>query len=410
MKTLQPTDPANRIEILDVLRGFALLGIIFNNILYLSGYSFIPFDEPGRLPNFQLNEKLYEFLDIIITGKFYTLFSLLFGVGFYLQFSKYRQESKHFLKTYSRRLFILLAIGFIHSLIWFGDILFLYAIIGFILILFRNVKSKNLLRWAVFFIFLPVLMDVIVLLLFRIPETMGAVQQAPLAHSSFPDMTPAAVMDTFQNGTISQLFFLNIHHLIWKWMSYIPQGRFIITLGIFLLGAYLSSIQFFTGKTKTTCLWISTLIIGLLATVSAHIMGGNIYQFPPTPSNTLYKALLVMGQTTLSLFYIVTVFKIVQTALGRRVLEFLKPVGRMALTNYIFQTIVLIVIFYNVGFDLFGRTDLFVTVGLAILVLASQIVMSHIWLQHYRFGPLEWLWRSLTYKRRINIRYENLPR
>ena len=106
----------------------------------------------------------------------------------------------------------------------------------------------------------------------------------------------------------------------------------------------------------------------------------------------------------------VTVFKIVQTAVGKRILEYLKPVGRMALTNYIFQTIVLIIIFYNVGFDLFGRTDLFVTVGIGILILVSQIVMSHIWLQHYRFGPLEWVWRSLTYKRRINIRYENLPR
>jgi uncharacterized protein len=152
-----------------------------------------------------------------------------------------------------------------------------------------------------------------------------------------------------------------------------------------------------------------SLIIGLLATVSAHIMGGNIYQFPPTPSNTLYKALLVTGQTTLSLFYMMTVFKIMQTALGKRILEYLKPVGRMALTNYIFQTIVLIVIFYNFGFDLFGRTDLFVTVGIAILILASQIVMSHFWLRHYRFGPLEWLWRSLTYKKRINIRYKNLP-
>ena len=156
MTTPKPVDPKKRIEILDVLRGFALSGIIFNNILYLSGYSFIPFSNLSRFLNFEINEKIFHFLDIIITAKFYTLFSILFAVGFYLQFSKHREHSIDFLGTYRRRLVILLIIGLIHSLLWFGDILFLYAIIGFILILFRNVKTKNLFRWSLFFILFPI--------------------------------------------------------------------------------------------------------------------------------------------------------------------------------------------------------------------------------------------------------------
>lgn len=123
MKTFAPIEPKQRIEILDILRGFALLGIIFNNMQYLSGYAFTPFDTLKEIINFKLNEDVYHLLDIIITAKFYTLFSFLFATGFYIQLSKHTEDSTDFLKTYRRRLFILLVIGAVHSLIWFGDIL-----------------------------------------------------------------------------------------------------------------------------------------------------------------------------------------------------------------------------------------------------------------------------------------------
>ena len=154
MKIFTPTEPQERIKILDILRGFALLGIIFNNILYFSGYSFMPFENLKLIPDFQLNENIFSFLDFIIRRKFYTIFSILFAVGFYLQFIKYSRDSISFLKIYRRRMFILFIIGLIHSLIWFGDILLTYSIIGFILISFRNVKPKNVLRWALFFLYL----------------------------------------------------------------------------------------------------------------------------------------------------------------------------------------------------------------------------------------------------------------
>jgi len=141
MTTLKPIEPEQRIEIFDILRGFALLGIIFNNMLYFSGYSFMPFDNLKLITYFQLDENIFSFLDFIIRRKFYTLFSILLAVGFYLQFSKHSKDSITFLETYRRRIFILFIIGFIHSLIWFGDILLTYSIIAFILISFRNSSS-----------------------------------------------------------------------------------------------------------------------------------------------------------------------------------------------------------------------------------------------------------------------------
>mgnify|MGYP001231057337 CR=1 FL=1 len=117
MSDLTPTKPKQRIEILDILRGFALLGIIFNNILYLSGYAFVPYAELQQTLTFQTDEKIYLLQEIIVSGKFYTLFCLLFAAGFYLQFSKNKNNTVDFLKTHRRRLFILLLIGLIHLMI-----------------------------------------------------------------------------------------------------------------------------------------------------------------------------------------------------------------------------------------------------------------------------------------------------
>lgn len=408
MITIKPIEPKQRIEILDILRGFALLGIIFNNMLYFSGYVFMPFENIKQITNFLLNEKIYYLFDIIITAKFYTLFSILFAVGFYIQFEKYKNDSHNFLKTYRRRIFILLIIGLIHCLIWFGDILFIYAIYAFILILFRNIKSKNLFRWSLFFILLPLFIDFALLPLNQTTNAINYQHVEPIVHVSYPDMTTEAVINTFQNGTVGEIFTLNIHNLIWKFLGYIPSGGYFKFLGIFLLGFYLARIGFFTEKTKTTLLLIISFIIGLMATISAKILGGSSYQFPPTLPNILYKFLLSAGQIFLCFFYITSVFKIVQTSIGKRALKHLIPVGRMALSNYLFQTIIMIIIFYNFGFNLIGKIGLIPVTGIAILILALQIIFSNIWLRHYRFGPFEWIWRSLTYKKRIKIRYDSI--
>ncbi|MBN1339471.1 MAG: DUF418 domain-containing protein [Bacteroidales bacterium] len=406
MHNVVPIEPKKRIEILDVLRGFALLGIIFNNILYFSGYSFIPLNDLRLTPTFQTDEKIYQLLDIIVTGKFYTLFSMLFAAGFYLQLSRYGNNNTGFLKTYRRRLLILLLIGLIHVLIWFGDILFLYALIGFILILFRNIKTKIIFRWSLFFLLLPVIIDFILLPFFSTPDTLVAGHHDPAAHTNYPDMTAEEVVETFRYGTIRELFVLNIHNYIWKWLSYLLSRRIFTVLGTFLLGYYLCATGFFQERTKSTKLLIFSFIIGLSASVATGISGGSQFRFPPTLYDILYKILLLAGQIFLCFFYITLIYKIVQTPCGKRMLSYLKPVGRMALTNYISQTLLLIIVFYNFGFDLFGKLSLIAVCGIAVSVLVFQIIVSNIWLKYFRFGPLEWIWRCLTYNKRLKIRYE----
>lgn len=398
-------DPQQRIQILDILRAFALLGILFNNMGYFSGYDFMPFAALKQVTNFQLDEKLYSLLDIIITAKFFTLFSILFAVGFYVQYNKSKDDSVSFLKTYRRRIFFLSIIGLIHSLIWSGDILFLYAIVAMILTLFRNVKPANLIRWSMFFLILPFLFDFALFFFPQVQRAHTTVNPVTLAHTSYPDMTPEVVVKTFQEGSFVEVFNLNIHNLIWKWIGYLPSGRFFTFLGIFLLGYYLASIEFFTKKNNFRPLLISSFLIGLVTAISAKMLGGSMFKFPSTPLNSIYKLLLIISQISLCLFYITSIIEIVKIPAGKKVLNYLIPLGRMALSNYLLQTIFMITVFYNFGLGLFGKIGLFQTMEIVIFFLALQIIFSKIWLKYFRFGPFEWVWRSFTYQKWIKLRY-----
>lgn len=407
MTTLTPTVPKQRIKILDILRGFAIIGIIFNNMLYFSGYSFMPFDEMKQIFDFHLNEKVYDVIDVLVTSKFYTLFSILFAVGFYIQYDKHKNDLSFFLRTYRRRIFILLIIGLLHSLIWYGDILLTYSIIAFILILFRKVRSRFLILWSIFFMLFPLLIDFALLPFSNILNPASSGETTATAHVQYPDMIAETVFNTFQNGSVTELFFLNIHNIIWKYIGYIPSGRFFTILGIFLFGYYLASIRFFTTRTKSTYILLSSLLIGLLATIFSKLLGGNFHQFPSTLLNILYKLLAVIGQLFMCIFYTTSIFKISQTSIGERILKQLIPVGRMALSNYLIQTMLMILIFYNFGLNLFGKIGLIPVTGIAVIILALQILLSNIWLKYYKYGPFEWIWRSLTYKKKIQNRYNN---
>ncbi len=397
----QPVEPKKRIDFIDILRGFALLGILFNNSLLFSGYDFMPLQNLRLFSTFNLDTQLWEILDVVVTGKFYTLFSILFGVGFYLQWSK---KSHDFLKVYRRRLFILLIFGFIHSLIWFGDILFLYALVGFILLLFRNVKTKNLLRLSILFIFGIVLFDLIMMPFASNFNNGGTSTAAAPAHVFYPDMSPAEVIDGFRTGNIGGLFSLNIHNLIWKWLSYFPSGRVLNVMGTFILGYFLASTEFFTKHSRSLKLLITFLLFGVLSTIFMKIIDDSMYQFSTTAAQFLYKLVVYARQVFLCLFYICLLSTIAGTSPGKKVLNYLKPVGRMALTNYIMQTVVCLIVFYNFGFNLFGRLGLVTIVFIVIGIVTLQIVLSTIWFKYFRFGPLEWLWRTLTYRKRIQLR------
>jgi len=146
--TYKPIEKKERLIVLDVLRGFALMGILFANILSWSGIKFMLISNIHQLGDFTSDTHLYHLLKYFVDTKFYTIFSILFGIGFSMQITKYK-DSPGFIPLYRRRLALLFVIGLIHASMWSGDILTLYALVGFVLVLFRNLEPKKLFKISI---------------------------------------------------------------------------------------------------------------------------------------------------------------------------------------------------------------------------------------------------------------------
>lgn len=398
--TLQPTQTKERLLFLDVLRGFALMGILFANLLSWSGLKFIPIEQIIGMGNIEFDRQLYYYLNFFVDTKFYTLFSMLFGVGFYMQISK-NKANPGFPKLYMWRLLILLFIGICHSLIWSGDILTLYALMGMVLLGLRNVPESKSLVIGLSLFFLPILLDIIYMYSFAmyLPE----VQRTAL--HVYPDLTPQQIASGFQSTDLYTVFKTNFHNLIWRWYDFIPDGRPFKVLGLFFLGYYLYSIKFFTVRAKEWKFILIFFIIGMSFTEVAMVLKGSVSSFSKSWLDVVDKLIHEIGQLSLSLSYICILAKLVDVFPKFFFFNWLKNYGRMSMTSYLGHTFFSILIFYPVfALGLFGTLTLEQTYYVAIIILTVQLLFSNIWFHFFNYGPIEWLWRSATYKKWFPIR------
>jgi len=288
-----------RIVLLDVIRGFALVGILFANILSWSGIKFLPIDTIKSFGNFTDDSTIYHYLKFFVDTKFYTIFSLLFGIGFSLQISR-NLDNPDFPAFYARRLILLLFIGTFHALIWSGDILMLYALMGLIILAMRNLSEKQVLIAAVVLFFTPLVLDIVYMYTFA-----SSIEPLPkTALKVYPDMSPAEVVAGFQSTNFLTVFKTNFHNVIWRWYDFIPSGRPFKVLGLFLLGSYLYSSGYFqetVSKIKTLLIW---LVLGFGFTILAMNLSSSVAAFSITWSSVIYKLVHEIGQISLALSYI----------------------------------------------------------------------------------------------------------
>lgn len=396
-KNIAPTK--NRIELLDVIRGFALVGILYANILSWSGIKFLQFEIIETFGNLANDQSLYKLLKFFVDTKFYTIFSLLFGIGFSLQISR-NKDNPLFPPLYMRRLSILLIIGAIHSLIWSGDILVLYALMGFILLALRNVSTKLTLRLAIAFFITPLFLDIIYMHTFA--QNIVALPKTAL--KVYPDMSPNEIIAGFQSMEIFTVLKTNWHNLIWRWYDFIPSGRPFKVLGLFLLGSYLYSTGYFqekVHKAKTFLLW---MLVGVSFTLLSMTLKGGLSSFSQSWSNILYKLIHEIGQITLALSYISGIAILLKKFSNFFVWNILKAYGRMSMSSYLGHTLLGIIAFYPiVGFKYYASLSLQHIFYIATIILIFQFTFSIIWFKFFSFGPIEWLWRCLTYKKLFPI-------
>lgn len=341
--------------------------------------------------DFELSESIYNAIDFFVASKFYTLFALLFGVGFYLHFQRKSATRR---PEYKRRLLLLFCIGLLHScLIWPGDVLVTYSVLGFCLLPFENASSFKLLLWSLIFFLTPFFIDIIVYSMISPVEPSTNFRSD--AYVTYPDLAPTVLMNIFKMGSFSELICLNFHNLIWKYLGYIPSGGYFKFLGIFLFGAYLASINFFTRGPSGVFQFVFVFLLGLWSTWYSREVNGNQYMLPSTLGNSLYKLVSLIAQLSMSFSYLLGVRLLFSVKAARNLLTYLAPLGKMTLTNYLMQSVFLGLVFYNWGLGLMGEVSLVLALGIALLFVVLQTIFSKYWVERFKIGPFEYLLQRL---------------
>ncbi len=387
---------SQRIAVLDALRGFALLGILLANIQYFAGWSFLKADGRAELAGAAVTQVEGFLFLLLIDGKFYTVFSLLFGIGFALQLQRLQRRSPQALTIYMRRLLALLLIGVVHlCLIWDGDILTLYAITGLLLLLLRNCSDRGLLFGAGLLILLPILGWPAVRVLGLDPifgvktlanqlwvtRTQGS-ELSPVAWLAQPDW--ASLWIWLQTGPV-----FRVAHLLDSWR--LPKVLGVMMLGLWAgrrLGSGLLEDRQLLGRIA-----VGGLVLGLPANAIYAALGG-LHHDAMGPGIAA-QAAYALGVVPLGLAY-VTLFVLASRGAGSP-LRLLVPPGRMALSNYLGQSMICITLFYGVGFGLVGEFGPPGLYAVALAIFAAQALLSTLWLQRFEQGPMEALWRWMTY-------------
>jgi uncharacterized protein len=399
---LTPVAAGERILTLDVLRGIALFGVLAANIwVWFSGVIFRFPDYNAEVWSGSADGLAFLFIAFFISGKAITTFSLLFGLGFAIQMMRAEARGRSVVGHHARRLAVLLLFGAVHAVfLWYGDILATYALLGFGLLLFRRRSERTLLVWA------AVLLVVVPLAMGSIPVIMAAVNPGagPEPATRLAEMAErnALMLSLFSSGDPAQIVRGNLLMLQQWYVS--PKALFMLTLlGIFLLGLYAGRRRIFEDPGAHRPLLRRLVVYGFAFGVAGTTVMLALRSVPPEQAFELSWMPLAMaaanalGTVPFALGYIAAAILLLERAAWRARLMLFAPVGRMALTNYLAQSVICLSIYYAGG--LIGRVGPLFGLVLALVIFPVQMAWSTWWLARYRFGPMEWLWRSLTYGR-----------
>jgi len=391
-----PTVSGERIEVVDVLRAYSLFGIIITH----SVTGFLAGQPPS--PDFMLFspiDRVASTLENLLTfGKFFTIFSFLFGLSFAIQLRNATQKGVGFKGRFTWRLVVLALIALVHGALFTGDILIVYAFLGLLLIPFRNMKTRTLVIIAL-------------LLVFNIPGLLLGIAQVN-AHPTPEQVARSAevqaqffaafqrAFEIKQSGTFAELAHSNLTiGLLSKLAFMVFTGRLWITFGLFLLGMCAGRLEIFRDTEANRrffrrLMWPSAAV-ALATTIVAivHPVGFQVQ----SAVDLLASYAFTVQQLSLSAFYVAAVTLLYWRQPSRGVLPALAPMGRMGLTTYLSQSVFGVVMFYGLGFGLLGKVGVATAIGAAIAFYVLQVLLAQLWMKRFKLGPVEWLWRSLTY-------------
>ncbi|MDH3433160.1 MAG: DUF418 domain-containing protein, partial [Gammaproteobacteria bacterium] len=418
-----------RIVSLDVLRGIAVLGILVMNI-YAFAMPFIAYANPLAMGGTELhNIGTWFFTHIFFDQKFLSIFAMLFGAGLILMTDRAEARGGQYGRIFYRRQFWLIIIGAVHGyLIWFGDILFMYAVIGMLVYLFRRRSPRTLIVIACLLLPLSLLM------------TYGFSISAKQTQAEASEI--AALQDAGEEITAEQ------ENLLEDWEEFraflaptdedlqkdLESYRGSYTEIVAHRAPIVASMQVFTtlffGISRVAALMMIGMALMKLGVLSGErsqsfyrklMMAGYLLGLPLAVFSAFdlsahqWNAQYVMrvggianylASLCIAFGHIGLILLVFKSGALQGILARFAKVGRMALTNYIMHSLILTTVFYGYGLGLYGTIPRFGQMGFVVLVILLQLFVSTWWLNRYRFGPIEWLWRSLTYWKRQSMRHE----
>jgi uncharacterized protein len=406
---LQPVAPAERIVTLDVLRGFALLGILLMNIEGFVG----PLDAAmtGLDPALRGADRLADAaVYLLVQGKFYTLFALLFGMGFAVMAQRADAVRREFGGFFLRRSAALLLIGVLHAtLLWSGDILVSYALLAFMLLAFREAPVRWL-PWMALVVYLgSPLLSLLSGAIGSVAQSdpHGAVQwrQDMAAQAQRAAVALQQQREAFGHGSYAAATAQRLRDLVDALGLLVFNAPTIF--GMFLLGAWCVRSGLAQQPQRRPRL-LAALRWGVLPVGAALMLVSFLMEPWMDPARLDLRlgaafALATLASGMMALGYAAWVLRFTPA------LRWLAPAGRMALSNYLLQSLVCTTLFYGYGLGYFERLPRAWQIPFACALFALQVALSQLWLRHFRFGPAEWLWRSASYLHWQPMRRRDAP-
>lgn len=404
---MAPVKTSERYVILDALRGFAILGICAANYPEFSLYTFQGKEITDAMPTAGIDRVLRFMLYFLVDGKFYTLFSLLFGIGFSIIISNAARKGVNGFRIFYRRMALLTLIGFLHLMfIWSGDILMLYALLGMCLPLLRNVSDRGLLRTAAFFLLLPIAVD-------AVTQVLGVSLSAPAVREQWRYCDRYGITEEnfgywLRDATSYGDMFKFLIQGAWvRVQEFVDGNRYFKVFGLFVLGFYIGRNRMYADLAARKPLLRRFTTIGLAAGLPLSLLYAWSCMNGHPLGNAVHTAIYTVSVYPLGLAYMCGMCLIYLRHKDLAVWRRLAYPGRMALTNYIGQSVIGALLFYGIGLGLGASFGLVQTELVVAGVYLFQMAFSRVWLRFFRFGPLEWIWRMLTYGRWFDIRNDS---
>ncbi|MFM1744641.1 MAG: hypothetical protein RLZZ630_578 [Bacteroidota bacterium] len=388
METVAPVQQGERAIIVDIVRGFALTGVLFANITAYSDQN-MPAAMLAAMSS-PLDDFLATFAKLFIEWKFMTIFSILFGYGFGLILASLEKKNINPAPFFARRMLWLFVFGIIHALMWWGDVLHFYALTGLILFACRKLKTPQLLTASILFMFI---IPPVISFLFR-------------DHTSFfNDDNMKTLYTHYKFGNLGDVL---VYNLQLNYRAFVLTGLDVhdicLTLGRFFFGYYLLRIGLFDGIENKKSLFRKFMFIGAPVTITYMIFRWYTLKPDFSMNQFILEPLLGIGIFSTACFYVCTLVWLYLHQGSTWVFRALQALGKMTLSNYLLVSVASITLFYGIGFGKLGETPMRIVWIFACCCLFVEVVFSTYWLNRFQYGPMEWVWRQLTYNKRIRLK------